>query len=730
MLAVWQATIVDSHGDVVSNASVQVLIESSGALAALFADRDGETPISNPITADENGFVRFYAAGNSYRITATSGSFSRTWRHVPIGLLSELDVVPGAMIQYEQTDAEIAAYVTPTDLSYPPGFPQRFGGAPGGTDARVAIQSAINAAAEAATATDRGVVTLTAGEWWISLGTGNIGLEIPSNVELVFETGASLNLLPHNASTYQVLNVWSVSNVRIIDPVINGNKDENSAVSGEHGMGIDIRSADNIRLERPVISNCWGDGIYIGPLSAGGTPSTNVHIWKPRISACRRQGISITSVNGLWITDAVITDILGTDPQSGIDIEPNVAADVIRDVYIDGAKITGCTAGAGFLVQPGTAATGGFHVFAKNVSVNNCMWGFQSRGAYQAGYAPGAGVIMEDFKATNIASTGIYIRKHHSGSWPFRFIRPVIEDVNQGGFTSVDGAFICLFRTSDEDAAPYDYTIGNVHIEGASLSGTGTNYFEISGRSQGVNNISFIDPMLMAGDTATIQAFMDHVVKLGSTQNYVMTNRRRSFTPPSTIQTSAAAQTATNDSLEAILLWAARFRHLWGYGGSGLTIELQSGSTLTRQVLITDGPDLGWVTITAGGGATISVQRSAVTRTLTGMGTPVFGGRACIMPIIAASFTMDSSGSTTTNRHMYALRDGARGSVVGVTLTSNDGRGAWYDNGAEGLLRGATIVGSVSDIHITNGSIVRAGGTMGASNLTDNTPAADGLILR
>jgi hypothetical protein len=96
-LAAWQATIVDESGNIQGEASVEVLLESSGALAALFSDRDGESPIDNPVEADPDGFVRFYAAGGAYRINATLGSFTRTWRHVPIGLLGErdtIDVVP------------------------------------------------------------------------------------------------------------------------------------------------------------------------------------------------------------------------------------------------------------------------------------------------------------------------------------------------------------------------------------------------------------------------------------------------------------------------------------------------------------------------------------------------------------------------------------------------------------------------------------------------------------
>jgi len=94
-LAVWQSTIVNRSGDVQPNAQVEVRLESSGALAAIYADRDGNIPLDNPFNADENGFARFYAAGGAYKITASLGSFSQTYRHVAIGLLGEQDQISG-----------------------------------------------------------------------------------------------------------------------------------------------------------------------------------------------------------------------------------------------------------------------------------------------------------------------------------------------------------------------------------------------------------------------------------------------------------------------------------------------------------------------------------------------------------------------------------------------------------------------------------------------------------
>lgn len=85
-LSVWQRNIVNTAGDVVGSASVEVRRESDSALATLYDNPDGTgSPLANPVTADAFGFVRFYTAAGAYRIVATSGAFSATWRHVAFG---------------------------------------------------------------------------------------------------------------------------------------------------------------------------------------------------------------------------------------------------------------------------------------------------------------------------------------------------------------------------------------------------------------------------------------------------------------------------------------------------------------------------------------------------------------------------------------------------------------------------------------------------------------------
>lgn len=103
VLARWQATIQDEEGNVLPGASVEVRRESTGApLAVLYSDRDGLTLKGNPFDADLDGFAAFHVAGGAFRITATLGDETRTWRYVAVGLAAERDTVdPGLPLLFD-----------------------------------------------------------------------------------------------------------------------------------------------------------------------------------------------------------------------------------------------------------------------------------------------------------------------------------------------------------------------------------------------------------------------------------------------------------------------------------------------------------------------------------------------------------------------------------------------------------------------------------------------------
>src|SRR5690625_2833489 len=103
-LAVWQRTIVDEEGNVIPGAEIEVRREEDDSLATLYADRAGETPLANPLAADMSGFVRFFAQGDAYTITAVGAGSTRTWRFDPTGRLKEFDRVSEALVADDAAD--------------------------------------------------------------------------------------------------------------------------------------------------------------------------------------------------------------------------------------------------------------------------------------------------------------------------------------------------------------------------------------------------------------------------------------------------------------------------------------------------------------------------------------------------------------------------------------------------------------------------------------------------
>lgn len=97
-----QFVVQDDRGNVVPGAEITVQVETTGApLATIYSDRDGAVPLANPFTIGSDGLVAFHAAGGAYRITATSGAFSATWRYKAVGTAQEFDfsdIVDGASI--------------------------------------------------------------------------------------------------------------------------------------------------------------------------------------------------------------------------------------------------------------------------------------------------------------------------------------------------------------------------------------------------------------------------------------------------------------------------------------------------------------------------------------------------------------------------------------------------------------------------------------------------------
>lgn len=163
------------------------------------------------------------------------------------------------------------------------------------------------------------------------------GLSLKSNSKITFLPGSKLILKPTSKNSYSILQMRNVSNVILINPVIVGDRALHLGTSGEWGMGISIYSSTNISITGANISNCWGDGIYIGRLKNSSSP-ISIHISNSSLNFNRRDGISIISVDGLQIDSVYSANNNGTLPMSGINFEPNSYADDLLNIEVRDAK--------------------------------------------------------------------------------------------------------------------------------------------------------------------------------------------------------------------------------------------------------------------------------------------------------------------------------------------------------------------------------------------------------
>jgi hypothetical protein len=110
--AAYNYTISDASGNIVTGSSVEVRRESDNVLVSLYSDRAGAVSIANPFT-DATGTGLFHVGGGAYKITATLGGFTRTFRFVAIGLAAEIDSVVTGL------DAGTAITINQADPSNP-----------------------------------------------------------------------------------------------------------------------------------------------------------------------------------------------------------------------------------------------------------------------------------------------------------------------------------------------------------------------------------------------------------------------------------------------------------------------------------------------------------------------------------------------------------------------------------------------------------------------------------
>ena len=147
-----------------------------------------------------------------------------------------------------------------------------------------------------------------------------------SNSILWFMPEGELIQIGVDEAAYSILSLYGADNFLIKNPKLRGDKYTKTGNTGESGFGLTVTGCSNGIIEYPNISECRGDGIYLGQEYFNNNASSlipkNIKIIKPTILDSYRNGLALSAGEDIYF-DAPFIDIAkGTAPEACIDIEP------------------------------------------------------------------------------------------------------------------------------------------------------------------------------------------------------------------------------------------------------------------------------------------------------------------------------------------------------------------------------------------------------------------------
>ncbi len=189
------------------------------------------------------------------------------------------------------------------------------------------------------------------------------GIILTDNQNLIMSSNAKLVAIKNSSANYQVIWAFGRKNVTISGGQIVGDRDTHSG-GGEWGQGIKISGCTNVYISDVEVSKCWGDGIYIGFYDGPNKASSGVIIENCNLHHNRRNNLSITDASNVTVRNSQFNYANGTDPQYGIDIEPN-SGKTCSNVTISDCTFRGNAKGT---IQ----ILGQLNAHVKGVKIENC----------------------------------------------------------------------------------------------------------------------------------------------------------------------------------------------------------------------------------------------------------------------------------------------------------------------------------------------------------------------
>jgi hypothetical protein len=188
---------------------------------------------------------------------------------------------------------------------------------------------------------------------------------LKSNMKLIMSKNAKIKALGNSNTGYDIIELDGVKNVTISGGQIIGERYKHSGSEGEWGMGIGVYDSTNITISNVTISDCWGDGIYLGSFNEDNPQASSKYI---TIENCtlknnRRNNLSIVCADYVTVNNCNFDDANGTDPQFGICIEPNFDTNPNEHITISNSTF-----------NDNAVAALGIITISNDISINNCIF--------------------------------------------------------------------------------------------------------------------------------------------------------------------------------------------------------------------------------------------------------------------------------------------------------------------------------------------------------------------
>lgn len=345
--------------------------------------------------------------------------------------------------------------------------------------------------------------------------TANIN--IPSNTHLTFTPGAKWKVITNSSDSYILMDIRDVVNVFIYNPVLEGDKDTHTGVTGEQGHTLNVSEPDvgdtsNIHIYNPVCTNTWGDGIVI-------RKGSNLHFYNAVCDDARRNGITINKgidVHFHGTTVAKNTD--GIAPEAGLDIEPNDATGDLKNITFD-RLITSDNTGPGCTINLGDFPDGtvdkeisitiGEHIDAGSIYGLN----IEKMGEGTTEELTGSIKFGKQIYTLN-QSCGVYFNDYTGGNSPVIYMDE-LTIINPNALNSSSSLFGAGFGIDRKSSSGLTNSIGNCVIDklrivdnrSSNQMTRGVGAFDNDSSGADLENFKIIDPIEISGYDAAGDAF-------------------------------------------------------------------------------------------------------------------------------------------------------------------------------------------------------------------------------